>query len=33
MVFDEVKFPDSNVNWEADWTLVYLPSEQKLITR
>jgi len=33
MVFDEVKFPDSNVNWESDWTLVYLPSEQKLITR
>ena len=33
MVFDEVKFPDSNVNWEADWTLVYLPSDQKLITR
>jgi len=33
MVFDEVKFPDSNVNWESDWTLVYLPSDQKLITR
>jgi len=33
MIFDEVKFPGSNENWGVDWTLVYLPSEQKLITR
>jgi hypothetical protein len=33
MIFDEVKFPGSNENWMVDWTLVYLPSDQKLITR
>jgi len=33
MIFDEVKFPGSNKNWQADWTLVYLPSQQKLLTR
>ncbi|MCS5588412.1 MAG: hypothetical protein NZ824_00420 [Candidatus Thioglobus sp.] len=33
MIFDEVKFPGSNENWVVDWTLVYLPSAQKLITR
>jgi hypothetical protein len=33
MVFDEVKFHNANEGWGADWTLVYLPSDQKLITR
>ncbi len=33
MIFDEVKFPNSNDNWVADWTLVYLPSDTKVLTR
>jgi hypothetical protein len=33
MTFDEVKFPNSNDNWVADWTLVYLPSDTKVLTR
>jgi hypothetical protein len=33
MIFDEVKFPNSNDNWSADWTLVYLPSDITMLTR
>lgn len=33
MIFDEVKYPGSNDNWTADWTLVYLPSDIVMMTR
>jgi hypothetical protein len=33
MVFDDRKFPGINDNWEAAWTLVYLPSDITMLTR